>query len=206
MEKYKICPVCGTKNSPAMLECIECENDLSSIRVTDDSHENEQETTISNNTSSDTQNMVRICEECGTKNPVQARKCTSCGEDISYIVPTPDTDEEQLHFVLSAIDGQYAYEIKEGKTVIGRENEMSDYLKNKSFVSRLHAEFLLENGTLLIKNHSNTNFTFVNNQKIAGSEFVALKDGDTIGLGGNEKNGSRQAEAAYFTVRIGSCI
>jgi hypothetical protein len=45
----------------------------------------------------------------------------------------------------------------------------------------------------------------VNNEMISGDIPVKLSDGDEIGLGGNEQNGSRQAEAAYFYVRIGSC-
>ena len=32
------------------------------------------------------------------------------------------------------------------------------------------------------------------------------KDGDEIGLGGLNINGNRQDDAAYFTVRIGTCI
>jgi hypothetical protein len=60
--------------------------------------------------------------------------------------------------------------------------------------------------TLTIKNCNNTNYTFVNNNLISGDVPVELKDGDEIGLGGNEQNGSRQAEAAYFLVRIGTCM
>ena len=41
---------------------------------------------------------------------------------------------------------------------------------------------------------------------ISGDATTELKDGDEIGLGGNEQNGSRQAEAAYFLVRIGTCM
>ena len=29
--------------------------------------------------------------------------------------------------------------------------------------------------------------------------------GDEVALGGNQQNGTRQEEAAYFIVRIGSC-
>lgn len=28
MEKFKICPVCGMRNKPNMIECLGCETDL----------------------------------------------------------------------------------------------------------------------------------------------------------------------------------
>ena len=36
-------------------------------------------------------------------------------------------------------------------------------------------------------------------------EKTKLTDGDEVGLGGIRINGSRQEQAAYFLVRIGSC-
>ena len=157
--------------------------------------------------------MVRVCD-CGTKNPVQMRRCISCGEDISIIIPTPDNDEGAndslgaCRYVLSSLDGAFAYEIKEGTTVIGRENEMQEYLASKPYVSRKHAEISLDiaAAALTIRNSNATNHTFVNNRMISGDMTVELKDGDEVGLGGNEQNGLRQEDAAYFLVRIGACI
>ena len=37
MEKYKVCPHCGTHNPPMMLECIQCAEDLTGVKVVDDS-------------------------------------------------------------------------------------------------------------------------------------------------------------------------
>ena len=39
MEKYKICPSCGTKNEPTLLECVNCETDLTRIKITDEENE-----------------------------------------------------------------------------------------------------------------------------------------------------------------------
>ena len=36
MNKYKICPSCGTKNPPTVLECIICETDLTAVRAVDE--------------------------------------------------------------------------------------------------------------------------------------------------------------------------
>ena len=208
MEKYKVCPVCGTRNNPLFLECSNCETDLQNVPVVDESMEQVAEQHSGEAAKSSVSvPMVRVCD-CGAKNPVQARRCSACGEDISIIVPTPDIASAVQHYTLSSLDGTFAYEIGEGTTVIGRENEMSEYLSSKPYVSRRHAELELNiaAGVLTIKNCNTTNFTFVNNTMISEDASVELKDGDEIGLGGNEQNGSRQPEAAYFLVRIGSCM
>lgn len=203
MEKYKICPSCHEKNEPTLLECIYCEADLTGVKITDEESERMQE----NNSIAEQQTaeLVRLCE-CGAKNPPNARKCSSCGEDISDITPTPDTAEKpaETTFVLSSTDGQYAYKMTSDEIIIGRENIMSDYLSVKSYVSRSHARLSIINGELFIENMSNTNFTYVNNQKI--TDKTRLNDGDEIGLGGTNINGKSQSMAAYFLVRIGQCM
>lgn len=203
MEKYKICPSCHEKNEPTLLECIYCEADLTSVKITDEESERMQE----NNSIAEQQTaeLVRLCE-CGAKNPPNARKCSSCGEDISDITPTPDTAEKpaETTFVLSSTDGQYAYKMTSDEIIIGRENIMSEYLSVKSYVSRSHARLSIINGELFIENMSNTNFTYVNNQKI--TEKTRLNDSDEIGLGGTNINGKSQSMAAYFLVRIGQCM
>lgn len=204
MEKYKVCPLCGTHNDPTMLECVDCESDLSGVAIVDKETELKQKESVSGPVEQQKQ-LIRLCD-CGNKNLVQARKCTNCGEDISDIVPTEDTQEEKQHFVLETLDGEYAFEVEQPLTTIGRECEMEDYLKRKPYVSRKHAELIRDDTKLFIKNLSGTNFTYVNNQKILANENTELHDGDEIGLGGIEKNGSRQSEAAYFIVRIGTCM
>ena len=209
MEKYKVCPVCGTHNNPLFLECSDCETDLQNVPVVDEEMERiaEQQNSEAAAEPSPTAPMVRVCD-CGTKNPVQARRCSACGEDISMIVPTPDCAPAVQRYIFSSLDGAFAYEINEGSTIVGRENQMREYLSSKPYVSRKHAELNLDiaAGVLSIKNCNTTNYTFVNNTMISGDASVELKDGDEVGLGGNEQNGSRQPEAAYFRVRIGSCM
>lgn len=208
MGKYKVCPVCGAHNNPLLLECSDCETDLQNVPVVDE--EMERVNSLNNQSPSEPAakgRMVRVCD-CGVKNPVQARRCAACGEDISTVIPTPDMAVTLQKYMFSSLDGAYAYELKEGITVIGRENEMQEYLSSKTYVSRKHAELMLDTASdkLTIKNCSTTNYTFVNNKMISGDVCIELKDGDEIGLGGNEQNGSRQLEAAYFIVRIGTCM
>lgn len=204
MEKYKVCPSCKTKNEPTLLECINCEADLTRVKITDE----ETDRMLAENAavqSAATVKRVRVCE-CGAKNPANARKCGSCGEDISDMTPVPDEEEEQRVFtyVLSSLDGQYAYKMTADEVTIGRENIMGEYLSAKSYVSRMHAKLVLAEDGLYIENMSNTNFTYVNNKKIL--ERTKLQDGDEVGLGGLNVNGRRQEQAAYFLVRIGQCM
>ena len=213
LKKYRICPVCKNKYPTNVIECVQCDIDLTGEKIYDP---NTEESVIAHSNVENSEDsprepkMVRVCE-CGEKNPVQARKCLKCGEDISDIIPTDDADAveggyEEDHYSLASLDGEYAYELTGNTTIIGRENKMSEYLSSKSYVSRSHAEILIEQGQVWIKNLSKTNYTFINNSKIDSDEFVKLSDGDEIGLGGNAINGNRQSEAAYFHLRISSCI
>lgn len=206
MEKYKICPSCKTKNPPALFECMNCEADLTGVKITDEETEKMIAENAAAQAEATTKKMVRVCE-CGTKNAPNARKCSSCNEDISDITPTPDVESESrgvLSFVLSSLDGKFAYKIVADELTIGRENTMSEYLATKSYVSRSHAKVTKVNEDLYIENLSNTNFTYVNNKKI--TEKIKLQDGDEIGLGGTNLNGKCQEQAAYFLVRIGQCM
>lgn len=206
MAKYKICPVCGEHNKPVMLECLKCEADLSGTRVIDENTEKAQNSQNKIEKKSVITRMIRVCD-CGYKNSVQNRKCVSCGEDISMVIPTPDSKEEteEIKYILSSIEGDYTYELSQPITIVGRENEMKDYLANKTYVSRKHAEFRIEDNKLFIVNYSHTNYTFINNNKIGDENPKELKDGDEIGLGGNSQNNQRQNDAAYFVIRIGAC-
>lgn len=205
MERYKICPYCKTKNDPILFECLNCEADLTGVKITDEETEKQSAKQDSSSPVS-SKPMVRLCD-CGTKNAPNARKCSSCNEDISDITPTPDVEEgeaKEKSFMLSSLDGRFAYKITSEETIVGRENTMSEYLSGKGYVSRIHAKIIIENNELYIENLSNTNFTYVNNERIV--KRTVLQDGDEIGLGGTSTNGTRQEQAAYFIVRIGSCM
>lgn len=198
MEKFKICPVCGMHNKPNMIECIECETDLTSVKATDEATEQAKITAQENTSENVEEKYVRICD-CGCINSATAKKCVECGEDISDIAPIIQSENNTCKYVMTSLDGEYAYEIKDGTAILGRENEMKEYLADKAYVSRQHAKITKEDNKVYIENLSNTNFTFVNNQKITGKTELHIDD--EIGLGGNETNGSRQSEAAYFILR-----
>lgn len=198
MEKFKICPVCGMHNKPNMIECIGCETDLTSVRATDEATEQAKITAQENTSKNVEEKYVRVCD-CGCINSATAKKCVECGEDISDIAPILQSENNTCKYVMTSLDGEYAYEIKDGTAILGRENEMKEYLANKAYVSRQHAKIMKDDDKVYIENLSNTNFTFVNNQKI--TEKTELHVDDEIGLGGNETNGSRQSGAAYLILR-----
>lgn len=198
MEKFKICPVCGMHNKPNMIECMSCETDLASVKATDEETEQAKNNAQQNEDIKGQKEYVRICD-CGCVNSATAKKCIECGEDISDIAPILQSKENDCTYIMISLDGKFVYEIKDGTATIGRENEMKEYLFNKSYVSRKHAKIIKENNKIYIENLSNTNFTFVNNKKIMGKTELHIDD--EVGLGGNETNGSRQNEAAYLILR-----
>ena len=193
MEQFKICPVCGRRNPPVLLECPDCEADLSAVPL---GEEQPPEPAPAE------QPMVRTCPTCGAENPPPHRVCQSCGADLSLVRLAP---AGKPHFVLADLDGSFAWEVPEGGAVLGREQAMADYLGSRAYVSRRHAELQIREGCLQVKNLSRTNFTYRNNERIVESEFVTLEDGDLLGLGGVETESGRQPEAAYFRVRSGPC-
>lgn len=198
MEKFKICPVCGMHNKPNMIECIGCETDLTSVKATDEKTEKAKNDAQKSEVSKLQGKYVRICD-CGCINAPIDRKCAECGEDISDIAPTLNMQKKECTFVMTSVDGTFVFEIKDGESLIGREHEMKEYLMSKPYVSRQHAKLIKEADKVFIENLSGTNFTFVNNKRIAGR--TELKLNDEIGLGGNEVNGKRQNEAAYLVLR-----
>lgn len=198
MSKIKICPNCGHHNSPGLLECAKCEEDLTTVRISDTDDVQPNNTPSVPSVRADV--YVRICTECGAQNPPAARKCQQCGEDISDVRPTPAETSQCHQAVLKTEDG-YSFSVcSETSTVIGRDAQMADYLCHHTFVSRSHAELSFHDGALWVRDLGSTNHTFVNDEQI-GSDPHRLEENDTLSLGGKLLNGAKQCQAAYFTVR-----
>lgn len=149
MEKFKICPVCGMHNKPNMIECIGCETDLTSVKATDEATEQAKITAQENTSENVEEKYVRICD-CGCINSATAKKCVECGEDISDIAPILQSENNTCKYVMTSLDGEYAYEIKDGTAILGRENEMKEYLADKAYVSRQHAKIMKDDDLSLI--------------------------------------------------------
>ncbi|MDR1069324.1 MAG: FHA domain-containing protein [Gracilibacteraceae bacterium] len=203
LNKFKVCPACGEHNPPALLECKKCETDLTGVKVVDEALLAAQSAAErSAGPPSGGRSLIRLCD-CGAENPPQARKCVSCGEDISDVRAAESKKGlagSPPPALLRSFDGSFSYAITKPVTVIGREGEMSDYLQEKTYVSRKHAKVIIANGEVYMEDVSGTNHTFVNNAPIPAGAPTRLKNGDEVGLGGKLVNGERQTQAAYFVI------
>lgn len=193
--KYKRCPQCGQHVSPTVIECPACEADLLGVPVADEELPPVQ-------ADPPRSALVRRCD-CGAENPPQARKCAACGEDISDIVPAPAQMQQGcLAAELVSLDGQWKVAVSSEPVTLGREQVGSEYLRSRSYVSRVQARLEMKDGELQITSLSRSNPTFVNDVPMQTGEVRRLSCGDEIGLGGCVINGQRQEEAAYLTVQI----
>ena len=196
MNKFKVCPECGTKNPPDVSDCVNCDCDLMSVPITD-----AQQVTVKISSEDKPvvkSNLVRVCSECGEKNLPNVRKCANCGEDISDVIPTSMPETKSVSFVLRSLDNKIVFKIDRDNIIVGREHELKNYLATKTFVSRRHCRFTMEYDQLFVEDLNSANSTYVNNRKIFAKK--KLGKGDEVGLGGAVFNGSRQDNAAYFLV------
>lgn len=76
--------------------------------------------------------------------------------------------------------GPTVFDIKDGSTIIGRESSCAISVDDGS-VSRKHAELVLKEGKLTLKDLKSKNHTFIDNQKI--STEVEVKEGIEISFG-----------------------
>ena len=173
MAKYRICPYCGYRNSPNKYQCENenCGEDLISVRVTEEPGEPVRQAPMAEPyrpapaaepyrpdpaagpyrpapIAQPDARMVRICDNCGTHNRPNDRKCSQCGEDISDIPPVAENGTDSgvrqepvmqkggRRYMLASLSGDLLYEIPEGETVLGREAELSDYLEERLYVGR----------------------------------------------------------------------
>jgi ribosomal protein L40E len=205
LNKFKLCPTCHEHNPPALLECKKCGTDLTGFEVVDDAILAAQHKPVQNSFAAGGHSrLVKVCD-CGAENPPQARKCSACGEDMSDVGVTESRTMGTMPVtkaVFRTVDGSFSFTIEKPVTVIGRESEMSGYLKAKTYVSRRHAKLVIANGDIYIENLSSTNHTFVNNARIPDDTPTLLRSGDEVGLGGKRINGERQAKAAYFIIEV----
>lgn len=202
-DKFKICPACGERNISSRFECMKCETDLTGVKIVDETILQSMQKEVTNTlTSVNDGELVKMCD-CGTANPPQARKCTTCNEDISDIRPAPFQNAvAPKRYTLRSVDREYTFALETPVTIIGREAMMKEYLSEKSYVSRHHAKITITDGGVFIENISTTNRTFINHTPVSGDTPVLLKSGDEIGFGGKMINGSRQSEAAFFIFEV----
>ena len=63
LEKYKVCPACGERNAPNLLECRKCETDLTGIKIVDAAAEQAAPVNLEKTTGTDyAEALFRICD------------------------------------------------------------------------------------------------------------------------------------------------
>jgi pSer/pThr/pTyr-binding forkhead associated (FHA) protein len=65
---------------------------------------------------------------------------------------------------------------------IGRQDK-NDIVIKDSFISGIHAQFILENGEVYLKDLDSKNGVFVNEKKLENNNKTLLKDNDIIKIG-----------------------
>lgn len=101
-----------------------------------------------------------------------------------------EPDTEHLKMILSASDSPYQYEVRDPMTVVGRSSAMSEYLKMKPTVSRVHARLIKEEDQLFVSDMDAMNGTYVNGIRI-GTHRQVLHEGDELRLGSSSERGAR---------------
>lgn len=135
---------------------------------------------------------VRICDNCGKKNPVSSLECEACGYDISFCIPVEYTEENikksseenqkdsKKIWKFTAVDDENVYFSVDSETDIGRDNcEISDYLNKSDFVSRQHCKIYVKESKLYVMDAS-TNGTYINGNRIEKLSEYSLNIGDEI--------------------------
>ena len=105
-----------------------------------------------------------------------------------------EKSDKSRKVILSASDSNYQYEVREPMTIVGRSSAMSEYLKMKPTVSRVHARLVKEDDQLFVSDMDAMNGTYVNGIRI-GKHRQALHEGDELRLGSSSVRGAR------FTVK-----
>ena len=134
---------------------------------------------------------IRICENCGARNPVSNLECENCGYDITFCIPIDSeeivnadvqSDVSGKQWVFTAIDeSSVSFSVKDDEELnIGRENcVISDYLNKSDYISRVHCKIYANNEELHIVDAS-TNGTYINGKRIDKLKDYKLNNGDEV--------------------------
>ena len=204
IKSYKICPLCGHHNPSILIECENCEADLQMVKVTlDDDKEDKNQIKPTSNIIKN--NFVKICPTCKSENKATSRECYKCHTDLLLVMATNINNPKKTIYKLVSDDNELEITITNNFEIIGRSFNKFSYLQNKGCVSRKHLMVTIINNKMFIRNYQPVNpnrpvITFVNAKMLKPNEQIEVKNGDLIGLGG--ENFNKYEQAAYFKVVI----
>ena len=209
IKSYKICPSCNHHNPLEFIECENCEADLQGVKVTLEDDEvkvkKEEKVEVKEQVVENRPTLVKVCPSCNNINKANAKACNKCNFDLTLVIATIPSNNKSVEVKLVSDDNECEIKIDSNYVLIGRSLSKYPYLENKGCVSRRHIKLTYFNGKLEIKNCEPADpnrpvITFVNEKLLAENEKITLKDGDLIGLGGENTN--KYEKAAYFKVVI----
>jgi hypothetical protein len=156
MPLYKICPSCGTKNTPSEMICTnpDCLADLSRVRP------------------------VEFQE--GTPEPAIALSTAGEAERHGQVCPGEKTLVDEGVSVTLIIDGQ-EIPVRNGD-IIGRHHKGKEVLKDYMTVSRAHAQIFIEGENVYIVDLESTNGVLINGVKIPPNTRYRIADGSVVHL------------------------
>lgn len=126
---------------------------------------------------------VRVCDNCGTSNSIDRLECERCGYDLSFTVPTIESEGDEggkkKIWRITSNSGIASAEIG-AEELVGREGTiLSDYVNSSDYISRKHARLNIIDGKLYVVDYS-TNGTTLNGVKIPQNESVEVSEGDEL--------------------------
>lgn len=119
-----------------------------------------------------------------------ARIAQEKGQEYKQHLASKERNEEDRRIILTASDSDYQYEVRDPMTVVGRSSAMSEYLRSKPTVSRVHARLIKEHEALYVSDMDAMNGTYVNGIRI-GVHRQILQDGDELRLGSSSERGAK---------------
>lgn len=119
-----------------------------------------------------------------------ARMAQDKAQEYKKRLSSNERNEEDHRIILAASDSDYQYEVRDPMTVVGRSSAMSEYLRSKPTVSRVHARLIKEHQTLYVSDMDAMNGTYVNGIRI-GVHRQILQDGDELRLGSSSERGAK---------------
>ena len=163
------CPSCGRYNVAGDQVCANGKCRASLEKETDEVNEEQKGKSVPV--------YVKVCPSCGHENP-PVDVCENCGRDISLEL---ETERSRGCSIVDMWSGERLDLPMENKT-IGRENFLSEKLRERTYVGRSHADLIWREGRLYIRDHS-TNGTYLNGVRIERDREVPVEPGTVIGLG-----------------------
>lgn len=119
-----------------------------------------------------------------------ARMAVEKANEYRIIAGMEEKTDKSRKVILSASDSNYQYEVRDPMTIVGRSSAMSEYLKMKPTVSRVHARLVKEDDQLFVSDMDAMNGTYVNGIRI-GTHRQELHEGDELRLGSSSERGAR---------------